>query len=327
MDYLLPPWNHQLKAIENAWNVPEYGLLFEQGCGKTSTSINILRGKCAQHKILLKTLVICPVIVLQNWKEEFAIHSKIKNVHILHGSQVKRLKLFKKITEKNPAAIFITNFEAMGMKDLHDAFRKWQPQLMIVDESQRIKVSKNKRSRKVYSLGDRSNYRMILTGTPILNSPMDIYGQFRFLDKGETFGRSFTAFKHEYFIDKNKGMPKDRYFPDWVPKPRLAEVFNEKIYKKCMRVTKDECLDLPPLVRQEYTYEMQGDQLRCYNEMAKHFVAYLNSSTCVANRFSAVETHRLCRFGGRCQRIHRPRFCTKHRIHAVHPRGGLGKQQ
>jgi hypothetical protein len=48
LDFLVPPWKHQLEAIQRASALDEFGLFFEMGAGKTMTAINIWRDKCNQ---------------------------------------------------------------------------------------------------------------------------------------------------------------------------------------------------------------------------------------------------------------------------------------
>lgn len=111
---------------------------------------------------------------------------------------------------------------------------------------------------------------------------MDVFAQYRIMDGGRTFGKNFFSFRAEYFYDKNAGMPRDKYFPDWRIRPGSLERINEKIFEKGMRVTKEECLDLPPLVKQTIEVEMAPDQARLYKEMKKDLVTYLGDKACVA---------------------------------------------
>src|ERR1017187_7382147 len=159
MDYLIKPWAHQLEAQERAKSLRSFGLFFEQGTGKTGTAINILRYKYAQQGRMLRTLIIGPPIIVQNWRDEWAMHSKIPRGDVipLVGPGKKRLKDFMEhaLRPKNldPAQhvlgnkIFVTNYEALLMKDLFAAFKLWQPEVLIFDECHRIKNYKSQRAK------------------------------------------------------------------------------------------------------------------------------------------------------------------------------------
>lgn len=288
IEYLIPAWQHQLQAIERAKDLPEFGLFFEMGTGKTMTAINIARHKFAQSGRLLRTLILCPPIVVENWRREWAMHSKILSDKIvpLTGSQKDRCKVFTKfcnLSGDRHEAIFITNYEALLMKGLYTLFHNWKPELIIFDELHKLKDMKSKRTKAAVKLADESLFRLGLTGTPVLNSPMDLFSQFRVLDKGGTFGKNFFVFRAKYFIDFNAGMPQGRYFPDWRPRPQSFEEMNSLVYRKAMRVKKDECMDLPPLVRKSVYVEMEPKQKKAYNEMKKAFITYIQDKAAVAD--------------------------------------------
>jgi SNF2 family DNA or RNA helicase len=296
-----PPWKHQLEALKRASNLPHFGLFFEMGTGKTGTAINILRLKCIENKRLLRTLIFCPPVVIENWKKEFSIHSDIleREIILLQGSGVQRLRLFEKHAYVEGCSfaagdpnekIFITNYEALSMEKLFESMCLWEPEVVICDESHKLKDPSSKRSKLMAKLVDGEievqapvKYRYILTGTPILNSPMDIFGQFRILDGGETFGKNYFGFRARFFYDGNASFrSKPTYFPDWRIKPNALAEMNEAISTKAMGVKKHQCLDLPPLVKKLIEVDLNSDQTKLYSEMKQDLVTYLDGKACVA---------------------------------------------
>jgi SNF2 family DNA or RNA helicase len=257
-------------------------------CGKTGAAINTIRYKCGINKRLLRTLIFCPPVVRENWKREFALHSKIdqKRIHVLEGSGAKRLKKFRELMH-GPGAIFITNYEALSMADLFTCFVAWHPEILVLDESHRVKTHNAKRTKAMIKLADIGiRHTYTLTGTPILKDARDIWAQFRILDGGETFDKNYYAFQHRYFEDKNAAMKSfapQKYFPNWQPKEGIEAEFNRLMYQKAYRVTKAEALDLPPIVRKKVFVEMAPDQARMYKEMRDRYVTYLEEKACVAS--------------------------------------------
>lgn len=294
MRELIPLWHHQRETAAKASTLPGYALFFEQGTGKTATAITVLRHKCYEAKRVLRTLIICPPVVRRSWQRELAAHSTIKKelVHVLDGAGKKRKETFEQQAFDNAfgplhamprAGIFITNYESLAMLDLFRLLKTWRPEVLILDESQRVKDFKAKRTKLAIELSDVAQYKLILTGTPILNSAMDIWSQFRILDGGQTFDKNFYAFRARYFIDKNAGMPSFKKFPKWEPLPGLEPHFNRLIYAKATRVLKKDCLDLPPLVKQRVEVELSEDQARMYKDMRDDYIAYLGDKACVAS--------------------------------------------
>lgn len=284
MDYKIQPWKHQLDAIQRAKTIPNFALFFEQGCGKTAALINILRQKYETAGIIKPTLILCPLIVVENWRREFLAHSKIPDERIipLTGPQGNRRFQFLRPLTVGRDLIAVTNYEAMQMEGLFADIMEWKPEILVLDESHKCKDIQAKRTKKVIKISDQAEHKYLLSGTPILNSPMDLFSQFRILDGGATFTSNFFVFRSMYFVDKNRGAGKQNYFPNWVPQRGSLEKINTAISPVSMRVTKAQCLDLPPLVKQVLHVEMSEDQARMYKEMKEDFITYLKGKACVA---------------------------------------------
>ncbi len=298
MNWKIEPWAHQKEAIERAREVKHFALFFEPGTGKTGTTINILREKFNGARRLLRTLIFCPPLVVPNWRDEWKKHSDIdlKNVILLQGTGSKRLKTF--LANSSSGKVFITNYESLLMRDLFEAFQTWKPEALVYDESHRLKSPQSKRSKLADTLSNpilegggldpNRPLCYLLSGSPVLNSPMDLFQQFLVLDGGKAFGRNYFAFCARYFRDCNSGMPKDRYFPRWEPMTLLRDgvdalsEINAIVAQNGMRVEKKDCLDLPPEVSVTLKVGMTPTQTRLYLEMKKDFVTYLGDQACVA---------------------------------------------
>lgn len=300
-------WAHQREALERARKLADYALFFEMGTGKTRTLLEILRDRFNGQGEVLRTLIFCPPLVVPNWVAEWKMYTKIdpKIVVPLIGAGKKRVKDFENGAirsvipgTKQDKKIFITNYEALLMKDLYSLFVEWQPQVVVFDESHKLKSPSTARSKLANDLAnpfDRAAkkrkdkpFTFLLSGSPILNSPMDIFQQFKILDGGSTFGSNYFAFRAKYFRDRNAGMPKDRYFPKWEPMSADRDGFDAigeiktKIAETSMRVLKSDCLDLPPEVSVLVNVDMSPEQVRLYKEMKNELLTYFKSKACVA---------------------------------------------
>lgn len=257
-----------------------FGLFFEMGTGKTCTAIHIHLQKIKQEGRPLKTLVLCPLVVVPNWGKEFYQWTRYKPT-LLTGSGKKRIKTFNEKTMLNQT-VFVTNYEALQMKELFQYLCEWGPEFLIYDESHKLKTPNTQRTKKSLQLSLASKYRLILSGTPVLNSAMDLFSQYLILDHGKSFGKNYYAFRHRYFYDKNWKMPRHCHFPDWQMRPAAECEINETIKRDSMRVTKEECLDLPPLVKEVRYVEMSKEQAKLYKEMKQDFITFLKNKAVVA---------------------------------------------
>lgn len=296
MKYLIPPWNHQLEAIGRATapNSRDFAFLFDMGTGKTSTTINTLRHRYAEAKRIMRTLILCPVVVCVNWKREFKAHSMIGDqVHILAGSQKKRLQQFLSLKDQRPAPIIVTNYEALQMKELLQEILNWRPEVLVCDESQRLKNPQATRTKMATLIADLTQHNYILSGTPILNTPMDIFAQYRILDRGETFGRNFYTFRARYFEDQNSNMPAHIHFPKFKIREGVFAELHEMIYRKGMRVMKNECLDLPDLLKETIEISLSPKQLKHYEEMKEEFITFLDQGDACTAQVAITKALRL----------------------------------
>lgn len=277
-----PLWKHQEVGIGAGLTWRDTGYFYEMGTGKTRTMIEVLRRRYAQENRVMNTLILCPIIVCQNWKNEFAQYSKVSPyaITILSGAGKKRVQTLVKAVGEDCRRnhIIICNYETMEMDEVVQLLLQWGIEILVCDESQRLKNPDSKRAKKVVAIADTTKHNYILTGSPILNSSQDIYMQFRVLDRGETFGKNFYSFRHKYFEDANaRRKGTQGYFPKWEPKPFSFAEFQDSMSRKALRVLKSDCLDLPPLVRQSVLVPLSPEQVRMYKEMSKEYITWLKS--------------------------------------------------
>jgi len=284
MHFKVPLWGHQLEALHRTKDRDSYALFFEQGTGKTATLINIYRDKCRQQQFNLSALILCPQIVVDNWRREFLAHSEVAEDKILclRGSGEKRLKDLKASLGED-GLIVVTNYETLNMPKVFDQLLRLKPDMLVLDESHKCKDVTSKRTKRAIELSKNSRFRFILSGTPVVNKTFDIFSQFLIMDGGKTFGSKIRDFKEEYFIDENAYMPRNCYFPNWQPKIGALARINAKINENSMRVKKEECLDLPPLVRQRVDVELTGTQARVYRDIEKDMVSIIGNQEVTAD--------------------------------------------
>lgn len=273
-------WQHQKQAIERAHNLNNYALLFEPGTGKSATIINILRQKYTKHGKILKTLILCPTVVCDNWKHEWAKFSKVPKdqIEVLDGPAKHRVQAIR----SGSYQILICNYQTLLMEDVLEALDRWGVEAIVADESHRLKTPNAMTTKNAINLAKKIQYKYILTGTPILKSLMDFYSQFKFLDGGETFGTNFSIFKNKYFVDFNANAPESVTWPDWRVREGAVKEVQDKVYRKSSYAEKSQCLDLPPLVKKKIFIELTPKQKKSYREMENLFITAVEGKTATA---------------------------------------------
>lgn len=280
-----PLWAHQEEAIRRATKLNGYGLFFEMGAGKTRTVLEILKEKNKQERKTLRTLIFAPSVVTFNWKKEivqFMPEINPAHVLVLHGTGLQRTKQL----EQTPNYfIVVANYEATLMPTVFRGLKDWEPEVVIADESQRIKSHKAQRTKQVIGLSTFAKYKYILSGTPVTNNEADLFSQFLFLDNGETFGKSFFTFRNHWFTDANRKLrqiSKAVTWPKWEPKKQKAEDFKRLVMSKAMSVLKSECMDLPPYTQTTIEVEMSDEQKRAYKQMKDDYITFIKSAAFTA---------------------------------------------
>lgn len=178
-----------------------FGFLFEMGCGKTLTSIAVAG---AGYKLgrLKRVLIVAPTSVCAVWPKEFQEYADFPyTIRTLLGTKAQRLKELDDL-EKWPfpaLQVAVINYESTWRDGIFERLQQFNADLIICDESQRIKTHDAAQSKAMHRLGDQARYKLILSGTPVQNDAMDIFSQYRFLDP-TIFGQNYYTFRNRYAV-------------------------------------------------------------------------------------------------------------------------------
>ena len=167
----------------------------EMGLGKTIQAI----AACALLERLGKAsraLVVAPASLKTEWEEQIQHFTNLP-YRLVFGSRKKRLALYG-----SPAFFTVTNYEQV-VRDGLDINRILKPDVVILDEAQRIKNWTTKTAQAVKRL--ESRYAFVLTGTPIENRIDEIYSLMDFLNP-VVLGPLFR-FNREFYELDDRGRP------------------------------------------------------------------------------------------------------------------------
>ena len=265
----VPLYRHQKAAVEFAMKrLLSHGgaaLLMEMGTGKTLTAITIA-GRLRKLGLVHRVLVIAPLSVLGVWRDEFERYAAFDyTLCVLTGSTKAKEALLEGLHGPG-MQIAVVNYESCWRMDL--ALDDWMPDLMICDEGHRIKNARANASKSVHMLAMLTQYRLLLTGTVIVNKPIDVFSQYKFVDR-EIFGNSFYQFRNRYFNMVGYG----NYTP--VMKPWMRGEFTKKLHDAAFRVTKAECLDLPETTDVIQRIDLEIIPMQLYQDLVQDSVAQL----------------------------------------------------
>lgn len=159
------------------------------GGGKTLISIHLV----LKYPALMPVLVCCPSSLKLQWKYEMDKYFPERKTIILNGSPTKN-----GMSDLHVADVVIINY---------DILKKWQLELVkkhfnlvICDESHKVKNPSAERTKALNVVSDRIQHRLLLTGTPITNNVGDLYNQLHLINP-DTFN-SYTKFLKRYTTPK-----------------------------------------------------------------------------------------------------------------------------
>lgn len=272
------PYAHQYNAFEFACK--KFGLLparshsngvallMEMGTGKTLTSIAIA-GALYQFGKVRKILVTAPLSILGVWEQEFSQFADFPHtVTVLTGSSRKKAETLNSIADDG-LQIVIVNYESAWR--IENELLSFDADLIIADEAHKLKEARTSQSKAMHRFGDRAKYKLLLTGTVITNRELDVFSQYRFLNR-RIFGNSFYVFRNRYFdmVGYGNHIPRFRNY-------MLGE-FLEKMHSVAFRVTKAECLDLPDITEEIRTVELEDKAMKLYKSLEKESYVELADS-------------------------------------------------
>lgn len=249
-------FNHQTVGISFILNMKHGLLLDEQGLGKSIQALYsfIIARDRGEVK---RCLVVCPKSLLFNWGQEIEKHLGLE-YNIISGSKVKREKLLK----SNKCPILITGYDTVRIHKDDGAFRDFvENQFLILDEAAYLKNARSKRTKSIYDMTAR--YKVMLTGTPVMNRPIDCYS---LIQAVRPTWKNFWAFE-DRFIVKN-------WFGGVQSYKNLDEL-KDRLDRVSLRRLKINCLDLPPKVYEDRVVDMTEEQKKkydiCLNELRLEF--------------------------------------------------------
>ncbi|MBO6290739.1 MAG: DEAD/DEAH box helicase [Selenomonas sp.] len=243
-------------------------LLMEMGCGKSFVSVAVTGALAVAGKIK-RVLVVAPLSILGVWEEEFARFADFPySLVILKGSGTKKREQLLRLSAEE-LQIVVVNYESAWR--LEDALKAYDADLIIADEGHKLKEGRTAQSKAMHHLGDRARYKLLLTGTVITNKEMDVFSQYRYLNKS-VFGTSFYAFRNAYFdMTGYCG-----YLP--VFKESMRADFLRRLHAIAFRVTKEECLDLPEITEEVRKVTLEPKAAGVYKNLEKESYTQLADS-------------------------------------------------
>lgn len=271
------PFKHQIEGFNYGLTHDRWLLGDEQGLGKTKQVIDIAVAKKDMYGYK-HCLIICGVNGLKwNWQNEIKTHSNetgwIIGQRTKRGNKVvigsNKDKLYDLNNVESISSYFlITNVETLRDKNisakLSELCANNTISIVAIDEIHKCKNASSQQGKGILKL--QSECRIAMTGTPLMNTPMDLFIILKWLGYER---HSYYAFEKHYCIKGGFGGYE-------IVGYRYLDELQEQLQNIMLRRLKDEVLDLPEKVYIDEYVDMTGKQEQVYKEVTAEIKANID---------------------------------------------------
>lgn len=272
---------YQKYAIIKGVEKKHVAIFLGTGLGKTIISLTII-DQLLKRNLIKAALIVCTKKAMYNsWRQEAQEweHTQYLKFAIIHGAAgkggaeyIKRVNLFSR-----KANIFLINYE--GLPWLSNALNvSYKDRCMpfdcvFYDESTKMKHSTTQRFKLFKPHMKRFNYRYPMTGTPIPNGIMDLYGQIYVMDLGASLGTSLTSFRNRFFVGNFQGT-----FTSYVPRRGAKKSIANRIKNRVIHMRKQDYVKLPPILYNNIKIDLPTKLKAQYEELETKFFIELEEA-------------------------------------------------
>lgn len=245
-------------------------ILADPGTCKTGPYLWAIDSKIKKG-LIKKALVITFSNLKKNVLAEAAIQVPHLKCAILKDALSARKILQKsyKIAKKNiDYDIYIASYESMF--SIKEFFGDEYFQMVVLDEAHRIGSPTSRQTKSIISKFENTLYKYIITGTLHSNNTMSFFMPFRFMGPDTVPHADYYDFRrvHMFTVDPNGYI--------WRDAPGTKEIVKQIVGGLSVVFTKDECLDLPPIIYQKLSCPMEGEQEKFYKEMERDLISTID---------------------------------------------------
>ncbi len=270
------PHNYQQRGVEFLMSHNAAALFWDPGLGKSSTTLEAFR-RLKEQSLARRMLIVAPLRVCQLvWAQEGRKWTQFRDLtfSLLHGPK-------KDATLKDDAHIHIVNPE--GIQWLIEQF--WKRPLpydtVVIDELTKFKNHRALRSKALRTKLHAVRRRWGLTGTPIPNGYMDLFGQMLMLDDGLALGKFITHFRDKFFVAGFNGF-------DYALRPGADKEIETKIAPYVLRASGKDYLELPPLTTVRIPVALDAKSRKLYERMKADMLVSLPGGMVTAQNAAGV---------------------------------------
>lgn len=271
---------HQIKGIEFIQETHKCILADDMGLGKTRQAIVAL----GELQDMENIIIVCPASLKTNWMREIAMIYPIDKVCILHSkkAEIHQVGVRMEIAatrEVLSARWIIVNYDILGK--VEDMLSLAGKHALVLDEAHYVKSRKSARSKSVIQMAKRADRVVAMTGTPMLNRPIELFSLLWIIDHPMFTTTSISGEERIYGIRYCGGylmrLRNGKSFFTYKGATNMKEL-SDKIAPYYLRRKKEEVLDLPEKIISVINIDLTDDQMDEYQNAFTEYMEFLNKN-------------------------------------------------
>ncbi len=239
-------------------------VLSQPGTAKTISSLWAADYLIKKKKVR-RVLVLAPLSILHSaWLGDIGKSIIHRSAVVCHHPQAsRRIEMIQSDYE-----FVIMNYDGLPLV-ADEIISDGRFDLIIVDEASHLKTVTTRRWKTLNKLVRPDSWLWLMTGTPAAQSPLDAYGLAKLVNP--------TGVPHLFSGWRDKVMYKASMFK-WLPKPNAKTLVHEAL-QPAIRYTKEQCLDLPPVLTETRNVPMTAQQTKYYKLLKEQMLAQAAGET------------------------------------------------
>jgi YD repeat-containing protein len=280
------PWlpsAYMRKAVKFLLEHAAAALFLDPGLRKTSITLAAL-SFLLKKGLISKVLIVAPLRVCYSvWPEErdkWKDFNHLKMV-VLHGKDKDQLL-------KSDADIFVINPEGLdwlldvqkerlpsGKIKVFVDLKRWKKlgfDTLVIDELSKFKHTTSSRFKSMKLVIHTFGRRWGLTGSPVSNGLLNLFGQCFMLDQGRTLGPYISHYRAKYFVPAYDGF-------NWTLREGADEEIYERVRPLALRMAAEDYIDMPKLIENNIKVQLPTDVMKVYLELENDLFSKIEKNT------------------------------------------------
>ena len=260
--------NYQTRSAEFIVNTKRCQLFLDMGLGKTVSTLTAL-SDLSDSFAVKRTLIVGPLRVANTvWKQEAQkwSHTCDLSIKIATGTPKNRTAALLSNSEiiviNRENIPWLVDFYCKNDKTNKYNLNKWPFDCIVIDESSSFKSSKSGRFKAIKRILPKTEYMVLLTGTPAPNGLLDLWSQSYLIDQGVTLGRNITAYRNRFFTTDYMGY-------SYEPRSDAKENIEALIAPYTLSMQAEDYLTLPSRLDTVVEIDIPPAAMKAYIEFKK----------------------------------------------------------